>query len=134
MRVRCIKAYICFRELIHVVFTNYYPPDEDSSSLTIAGLVVAAIVAMLFFGAVITPLFSSLSNALTTSLSEVQQLDFNGTANLGGHVAVIQSLANQTASFGNALASNALPNQFVIAALIGAGLALFGLSARGRRQ
>jgi len=134
MRVRCLKAYICFRELIHVVFTNYYPPDEDSSSLTIAGLVVAAIVAMLFFGTVFTPLFSSLSNALTTSLSEVQQLDFNGTANLGGHVTVIQSLANQTTSFGNALASNALPNQFVIAALIGAGLALFGLSARRRSQ
>jgi len=117
-----------------VVFTNYYSPDEDSSSLTIAGLVVAAIVAILFFGVVFAPLFSSLSNALTTSLSEIQQLDFNGTANLGGHVTVIQSLANQTASFGNALASNALPNQFVIAALIGAGLALFGLSARWRRQ
>jgi len=118
-----------------VAFTDYYLPDEDSnSSLTIAGLVVAAIVAMLFFGTVFTPLFSSLSNALTTSLSEVQQLDFNGTANLGGHVTVIQSLANQTTSFGNALASNALPNQFVIAALIGAGLALFGLSARRRSQ
>ncbi len=134
MRVRCLKAYICFCELMHVVFINYYPPDEDSSSLTIAGLVVAAIVAMLFFGVVFVPLFSSLSNALTTSLGEVQQLDFNGTANLGGHVAVIQSLANQTASFGNALASNALPNQFVIAALVGAGLALFGLSARRRSQ
>ena len=117
-----------------MVFTNYYSPDEDSSSLTIAGLVVAAIVAILFFGVVFAPLFSSLSNALTTSLSEVQQLDFNGTANLGGHVTTIQSLANQTASFGNALTSNALPNQFVIAALIGAGLALFGLSARWRRQ
>ena len=118
-----------------MVFTNYYSPDEDnSSSLTIAGLVVAAIVAMLFFESIIAPLFSSLSNALTTSLSEIQQLDLNGTANLGGHVTVIQSLANQTASFGNALASNALPNQFVIAALIGAGLALFGLSARWRRQ
>ena len=118
-----------------MVFTNYYPPDEnDSSSLTIAGLVVAAVVAILFFGTVFVPLFSALSNALTTSLSEVQQLDFNGTANLGGHVAVIQSLANQTASFGNALASNALPNEFVIAALIGAGLALAGLSARRWRQ
>ncbi len=118
-----------------MVFANYYPPDEDdSSSLTIAGLVVVAVVAMLFFGSIIAPLFSSLSNALTTGLSEVQQLDFNGTANLGGHVAVIQSLANQTAGFGNALASNALPNEFVIAALIGAGLALFGLSARWRRQ
>jgi len=120
---------------MHVIFVNFYSPDEDdTSSLTIAGLVVAAVVAMLFFGSIIAPLFSSLSNALTTSLSEVQQLDFNGTANLGGHVTTIQSLANQTASFGNALASNALPNEFVIAALIGAGLALFGLSARWRRQ
>jgi hypothetical protein len=118
-----------------VVFVNFYPPDEnDSSSLTIAGLVVAAVVAILFFESIIAPLFSGLSNALTTSLNEIQQLDFNGTANLGGHVTVIQSLANQTASFGNALASNALPNEFVIAALIGAGLALFGLSARWRRQ
>jgi hypothetical protein len=118
-----------------VVFVNFYSPDEDdSSSLTIAGLVVAAVVAMLFFGSIIAPLFSSLSTALTTSLSEVQQLDFNGTANLGGHVTTIESLANQTASFGNALAGNALPNEFVIAALVGAGLALFGLSARWRRQ
>jgi len=117
-----------------VVFINYYPPDEDSSSLSVAGLVVAAIATMLFFGVVIVPLFKSLSTALTTDLSEVQQLDFNGTANLGGHVTVIQSLANQTASFGNALASNALPNQFVIAALVGAGLALAGLSARRWRQ
>jgi len=118
-----------------VAFTDYYLSDEDdSSSLTIAGLVVLAVVAMLFFGSVIAPLFSSLSNALTTSLSEVQQLDFNGTANMGGHVTTIQSLANQTASFGNALAGNALPNEFVIAALVGAGLALAGLSARWRRQ
>ena len=118
-----------------VILTNYYTPGEDdSSSLTIAGLVVAAVVVILFFGVVFAPLFSGLSTALTTGLNEVQQLDFNGTANLGGHVAAIQSLANQTASFGNALASNALPNEFVIAALVGAGLALFGLSARWRRQ
>jgi hypothetical protein len=117
-----------------VVFVNYYPPDEDSSSLTIAGLVVAAVVAMLFFRTVFVPLFSSLSNALTTSLSEVQQLDFNGTANLGGHITTIQYLANQTASFGNALASNALLNEFVLAALIGTGLALAGLTARWWRQ
>jgi len=117
-----------------VVFISYYPPDEDSSSLSIAGLVVAAIVTMLFFGIVIAPLFKSLSNALVTDLSAVQQLDFNGTANLGGHVTVIQSLANQTASFGYALAGNALPNQFVLAALIGVGLALAGLSARRWRQ
>jgi preprotein translocase subunit YajC len=107
-------------------------PYNRPSNLSIAGIVLLAIVFIIFFNYFIT-LFSSIVTAQKNMISMLQSIDNNTSIVLGGHISTIQALANETQSLYNPV-SDAATNAWVIAVLVGMGLLITAFELRRREQ
>ena len=108
------------------------PPQNRPSNLSIAGIILLAIVIVIFFN-YFTTLFSSIVTAQNDMISEVQSIDNNTSIVLGGHISTLQALTNETQSLYNPV-SNAATNAWVIAVLVGMGILITAFELRHREQ